>query len=140
MRLYVLFQIIARHARDPSDKAAKYRVVRCILDAIRDGYLEITDDVQSVFEDLDIVEAYIARPERQLDEPERHLKEILDYPEIASEDDDDDESEYEEDPTIRLGAPAPRSERNYVDTLLLAAVTMNTLTLTSLMMKLIFTA
>jgi len=138
MRLYVLFQIIARHARDPSDKGAKYRVVRCILDAIREGYLEITDDVQSVFEDLDIVEAYIAAPERLLDEPERHLKEILDYPEVAI----DDESEYEDDDTtIVLDAPCPmRGRHNYVDTLLLAALTMNTMTLTSLMMMFIFAA
>jgi hypothetical protein len=135
MRLYVLFQIIARHARDPSDKVAKYRVVRCILDAIREGYLEITDDVQSVFEDLDIVEAYIAAPDRLLDEPERHLKEILDYPEVAI----DDESEYEDDPSIVLDAPAPRMG-NMVDTLILAALTMNTITLTTLVMKLIFTA
>lgn len=129
MRMYHLFHIIAHHARDPEDKVAKYKVVRSIIDAMRDGYLEILDDVSSVIEDIDLVEAYLTRPERQLEEPERHLKEILEYPELEEEEEDESEYEKEEPQAPRRG--------NMLDTLLLLA---NTAMLAMLVTKTLLTA
>lgn len=119
MRLYHLFHIIARNACDPADKVAKYKVVRSIIDAIRDGYLEILDNVSAVYEDIDLVEAYIAGPERQLEEPERHLREIMEYPEVANNSDESEDEEEEEPDAPK----APKRAGNLLDTLLLLANT-----------------
>lgn len=128
MRLYSLFHTIAKHATDSADKTAKYKVVRCIIDAIRDGYLEITDDVQSIYEELDLVEAYIASPERQLEEPERHLQEILLLTDPETEEEEDDESVPEAPPVARS---------NLMDTLHHTLTALNSISLGIIILKLI---
>lgn len=96
MRLYQLFHQAAKNAVDEEDKRSKFKVVRCLLDGMRDGVLDVDDDVFSLAENLDVVEEYLQVCD--VVQPERHLLDIMTYPDVlrALSDDEEEESVREE--------------------------------------------
>ena len=96
MRLYQLFHQAAKNAVDEEDKRSKFKVVRCLLDGMRDGVLDVDDDVLSLAENLDVVEEYLQVCD--VVHPERHLLDIMTYPDVLSalsecEEDEEDSRE-----------------------------------------------